>query len=73
MEILLQLDELMDRIRKYIEFRSAGVIPNPIGKSSLRIESARMLQEALIRGEVAKGPVTTASHQGERNGLEELY
>lgn len=68
MDRLLQLDDLMDRIRKYIEIRSAGVIPTPIGKSALRIESARMLQEALIKGEVARGAVITASGLKERTG-----
>lgn len=68
MDRLLQLDDLMDRIKKYIYFRGAGVIPAPIGKNALRIESARMLQEALIRGEVARGSVITASGLKERTG-----
>lgn len=68
MDGLLQLDELVERVRRYIEHRGAGLIPNPIGKNALRMEAAQMIQEVLIKGEAPRGLVITASGLKERTG-----
>ena len=65
---LLRLEELVERIRRYIELRSSGMIPSPAGEKGLRVESARMLQEVLVRGEAARGAVIAASGLKERTG-----
>jgi Fic family protein len=65
---LLRLEELMERIRRYIELRSTGMIPGPAEEKGLRVESARMLQEVLVRGEAARGAVIVASGLKERTG-----
>ena len=65
---LLRLEELVERIRGYIELRSSGMIPSPAGEKGLRVESARMLQEVLVRGEAARGAVIAASGLKERTG-----
>lgn len=68
MEGLLRLEELVERIRRYIELRGSGMIESPIGKKGLRTESARMLQEVLVQGEAARGIVIAASGLKERTG-----
>jgi len=65
---LLRLEELVERIRRYVELRSSGLISGPAGEKGLRIESARMLQEILIKGESARGAVIAASGLKERTG-----
>jgi Fic family protein len=65
---LLRLEELVERIRRYVELRSSGMIPGPAGEKGLRIESARMLQEILVKGEAARGSVIAASGLKERTG-----
>jgi Fic family protein len=65
---LLRLEELVERIRRYIELRSSGMIPGPAGEKGLRVESARMLQEVLVKGEAARGAVIAASGLKERTG-----
>ncbi len=65
---LLRLEELVERIRRYIELRSSGMIPGPSGEKALRNESARMLQEVLVKGEAARGAVIAASGLKERTG-----
>lgn len=65
---LLRLEELVERIRRYIELRGSGMIPSPAGEKGLRVESARMLQEVLVRGEAARGAVIAASGLKERTG-----
>lgn len=65
---LLRLEELVERIRRYIELRGSGMIPSPPGEKGLRVESARMLQEVLVRGEAARGAVIAASGLKERTG-----
>ena len=65
---LLRLEELVERIRRYVELRSSGMIPGPGGEKGLRIESARMLQEILVKGEAARGAVIAASGLKERTG-----
>ena len=67
MEGLLRLEELMERIRRYVELRGSGMIPGPAGKG-LKTESARMLQEVLVQGETARGMVIAASGLKERTG-----
>ena len=65
---LLRLEELVDRIRRYVELRGSGMIPGPAGQLGLRGESARMLQEVLVKGETARGAVIAASGLKERTG-----
>jgi len=65
---LLRFEELVDRIRRYIELRGSGMIPGPPGEKALRNESARMLQEVLVKGEAARGAVMEASGLKERTG-----
>jgi Fic family protein len=65
---MLRLEELLDRIRRYIELRSSGMIPSPAGERGLRVESARMLQQVLVKGEAARGAVIEASRLKERTG-----
>ena len=38
---LLRLEELVERIRRYVELRSSGMISGPIGEMGLRAEAAR--------------------------------
>lgn len=65
---LLRLEELVERIRRYVELRSSGMIPSPAGGKRLRNEAARMLQEILVRGEAARGAIIAASGLKERTG-----
>jgi hypothetical protein len=65
---LLRLEELVERIRRYVELRGSGMIPGPAGEKRLRDESARMLQEILVKGEAARGAVIAASGMKERTG-----
>jgi len=62
---LLRLEELVERIRRYVELRNSGMINGP---KKLRVESARMLQEILVKGEAARGAVIAASGLKERTG-----
>jgi len=68
MENRLKLEDLVERVKKYVLFRGNGMIPNPPGAAALRIEAARMLQEVLVRGEVSRGDVIEASGLKERTG-----
>ena len=68
MGTLLQLEELMERVKKYVQFRSNGMIPNPPGADNLRNEAAKMLQEVLLRGEAPRGEVIDSSGLKERTG-----
>ena len=65
---LLRLEELVERIKRFVELRSSGMIPGPTGEKRLRVESARMLQEVLVKGEAARGAVIAASGLKERTG-----
>jgi Fic family protein len=65
---LLQLEELVERVKKYVQFRSNGMIPNPPGTDNLRNEAAKMLQEVLLRGEASRGEVIDSSGLKERTG-----
>ena len=68
MGTLLQLEELMERIKKYVQLRSNGMILNPPGADNLRNEGAKMLQEVLLRGEAPRGEVIDSSGLKERTG-----
>jgi len=65
---LLRLQELVERIRRYVELRGSGIIPGPTGEKGLRAEAARMIQEILVRGEASRGSVIAASGLKERTG-----
>jgi hypothetical protein len=65
---LLRLKELVERIKRYVDLRSSGMILGPAGEKGLRVESARMLQEILVKGEAARGSVIAASGLKERTG-----
>jgi len=65
---LLQLEELVERMRRYVELRSSGIIPGLKGEKILREEATRMLQEVLVKGEAARGAVIAASGLKERTG-----
>ncbi len=65
---LLRLEELVKRIRRYVELRNSGIIPGPGEERGLKVESARMLQEILVKGEAARGSVIAASGLKERTG-----
>lgn len=68
MGTLLQLDGLVERVRKYVQLRGTAMIPNPPGTDNLRIEAAKMLQEVLLRGEAPRGEVIEVSGLKERTG-----
>ncbi len=68
MGTLLQLDGLVERVRKYVHLRGSAMIPNPAGADNLRVEAAKMLQEVLLRGEAPRGEVIEASGLKERTG-----
>lgn len=65
---LLRLEELVERVKKYVQFRSNGMIPNPPRAENLRTEAARMLQEVLLRGEAPRGEAIDSSGLKERTG-----
>lgn len=66
---LLRLDALLDRIKGYVQLRTAQVAPPPKpGQPLLKPEAAYMLQEALLRGEVARGDMIRVSGMAERTG-----
>lgn len=66
---LLTLEELIQRIRHYVDLRERGMVPGPSGKKEpLRPEASRMLQEVLINGVSARGDVIHASGLKERTG-----
>jgi Fic family protein len=65
---LLRLEKLVESIRRYVELRGSGMIPGPAGQLGLRDESARMLQEVLVKGKTARGAVIAASGLKERTG-----
>jgi Fic family protein len=58
---LLRLQELVERIRRYVDLRNSG-------EKGLRAEAARMLQELLVRGEAPRGSVIAASGLKEWTG-----
>lgn len=66
---LLKLEELVQRIRHYVDLRGRGMIPGPSGKKQpLRPEASKMLQEVLVHGVSTRGNVIGASGLKERTG-----
>lgn len=66
---LLRLDGLLDRIKGYVVMRKAGLIPGPLKEfPPLKQEATYMLQEALLRGQTARGDLIRASGMAERTG-----
>ncbi len=69
MSELLKLEELIQRIRHYVDLRNRGMVPGPSGKKKpLRPEASGMLQEVLIHGSSTRGEVIHASGLKERTG-----
>ncbi|SPF41635.1 Filamentation induced by cAMP protein Fic [Syntrophobacter sp. SbD1] len=69
---LLRLEELLKRIRQYIDMRNSGMIAEPEMGKKLRSEAAGMLKEVVIRGETSRGEVIAASGLKERTGRDLL-
>jgi hypothetical protein len=66
---LLKLDALLERIKGYVQLRATQVAPPPKpGLPPLKTEATFMLQEALLRGEVARGDIIRVSGMAERTG-----
>ena len=66
---LMKLEELIQRIRQYVDLRNRGIVPGPLGeKQPLRPEAFGMLQEVLIHGNASRGDVIHASGLKERTG-----
>ena len=66
---LLKLEELIQRVRNYVELRNMGMAFGPSGKKQpLRPETSGMLQEVLIHGKSTRGKVIQASGLKERTG-----
>jgi Fic family protein len=66
---LLKLDALLERIKGYVQLRAIQVAPSPKpGLPPLKTEATFMLQEALLRGEVARGDIIRVSGMAERTG-----
>jgi len=66
---LLRLEELIQRIRHYVDLRNRGMVPGPSGeKQPLRAEASKMLQEVLIHGVVSRGDIIQSSGLKERTG-----
>ncbi len=69
MGAMLRLEELVLRVRNYVDLRDRGMIPGPSGiKKPLRAEASRMLQEVLVHGVLSRGDVLIASGLKERTG-----
>jgi len=66
---MLALDGLLERIRGYVNLRKEKSIAAPLTTSPpLKKEAAYMLQDVLLRGEVARGDVIRCSSMAERTG-----
>jgi Fic family protein len=69
MSDLLKLEELIQRIRHYVDLRNRGMVPGPTGKKHpLRSKASGMLQDVLIHGSSTRGEVIHASGLKERTG-----
>jgi len=69
MSSLLRLEELIQRVRHYVDLRNRGMIPGQNGgKQPLRPEAAGMLQEVLVHGVVSRGSIIRVSGLKERTG-----
>jgi len=66
---LLGLDNILGRIKGYVNMRMARLIPEPLPNGPpLKPEAAYMLQEAFLRGQVARGEIIRISGMAERTG-----
>lgn len=66
---LLGLDGILDRIKGYVNMRMARLIPEPLPNlPPLKPEAGYMLQEAFLRGHVARGEIIRISGMAERTG-----
>ena len=69
MDGLIQLDGLVGRVRGYVALRGQGMVP---GTKPLKPQSAFLLEEALIRGEFARGEAPRITGLPERTAREVL-
>ena len=66
---LLRLDRFIERIKGYVNLRSARLISDPLPNlPPLKPEAAYMLQEAFLRGHIARGEIIRVSGLAERTG-----
>jgi len=72
MESLLRLDELLQRIKGYVELRGTGMVRGPAGEKTLRKEASGILREVLVRGETTRGSAIASSGLKERTGRDLL-
>jgi len=69
MDGLLRLDGIIARIKGYVDMRMARLIPAPLPNLPLLKPGATyMLQEAFLRGHVARGEIIRSSGMAERTG-----
>jgi len=69
MSSMLRLEELVQRIRHYVDLRERGMVPGPEGKKKpLRPEASKILQEVLVHGVSMRGEIIQASGLRERTG-----
>ncbi|MFU8858776.1 MAG: Fic family protein [Deferrisomatales bacterium] len=70
---MLRLDTLLDRVDGYVQGRALKVLPGPAPDAPpLKREASHMLQEVLLRGEMARGDVLRVSGMAERTGRDLL-
>jgi Fic family protein len=66
---LLRLDSIIERIKGYVNLRTARLISDPLPNlPPLKPEAAYMLQEAFLRGHMARGEIIRVSGLAERTG-----
>ncbi len=63
MGTLLRLDDMLDRIKGYIELRNKKMVP---GDGPIKVEAVRLLQEALLKGEYNRGQASRITGLPER-------
>ena len=72
MQQLLKLDAMLGRIMGYARMRAEKLIPAPTPKyPGMKPEAGKVLQEVLLRGEMARGEAASASGLG-RSGRDVL-
>jgi len=66
---LLRLDRFIERIKGYVNLRMSRLISDPLQNlPPLKPEAAYMLQEAFLRGHIARGEIIRVSGLAERTG-----
>ena len=66
---LLRLDSVIERIKGYVSLRMSRLISDPLQNlPPLKPEAAYMLQEAFLRGHIARGEIIRVSGLAERTG-----